>query len=310
MPSACGVSWSGTSSGKLNRSSIPDPPDHKSHFLNAGDTKGDSSFPVVDGSGNLRAGNVNSAWKLRNDGEGVSESCLKKLDSAFGSRVLPDSAYENTTVTLADEVGPDAEFGLNIEFSTHPGLTLEPDGFNEHGVRVNDDGSIDVRFNAMEPGVRRGVEVTPEFLQRVADNATERLPVQLDHSKSQRANAGFIEPQNAQFGDGFLQLQVHVPDTGSSVRDDILADFKHDPPLIQDGSVGFDPRTVELDASYSDKPKFVDAELREFSFTPFPAGYDNGGLTAEFCEAVDNVLSCGTDTESALETTEHTLIKK
>lgn len=218
-------------------------------------------------------------------------------------------------MTLADEVGPDAEFGLNIEFSTH-GLTLEPDGFNEHGVRVNDDGSIDVRFNAMEPGVRRGVEVTPEFLQRVAGNSTERLPVQLDHSKSQRANVGYIEPGNVQFGDGFLQVQVHVPNTGSSVREDVLADFKHDPPLIQDGSVGFDPRTVELDTSYSDDPKFVDAELREFSFTPFPAGYDNGGLTPEFSEAVDEVLAeedggdCPDDVDSALETTEHTLIKK
>lgn len=308
MPSACGVSWSGTSGGKLDRSAIPDPPDHKSHFLNAGETKGDSSFPVVDGEGNLRAGNVNSAWGLRNNGEGVSEECLRKLAAAFDENPLPESATENA-VSLYP--GKDAQmtdqFGMNIEFSAPPESALA-EGFNRHGVRVNDDGSVDVRFNAMEPGVRRGVEVTPEFLGRTTRHDYARIPVQLDHTKSQRANVGYIEPSNLQFSD-FLQVQAHFPDTGSSIRKDIINDFTHEPPQITDMSVGFDPKTVEVEApdSRDEPPRFVDARIREFSLTPFPAGYDNGGITPAFSEAVEDAL--GTPCEYS-EPAESQLVKR
>lgn len=281
MASACGVSWDGTSGGKLDRSAIPDD-DFESHFLVAGDTKSDSSFPVVDGDGNLRAGNVNSAWDLRGQGEGVSEECLRKLDNAFEENVLPESAYENTVNIGSD---PDATFGMNVEFRT-PAESRLGDGFNEYGVRVNDDGSVDARFDAMEPGVRRGIEVTPEFLRNVASGAPDRIPLQVDHSKSQRANVGYIE--RLQFDD-MLQVQAHIPNTGSSVRDDFIADFTHEPPQIQDISIGFDPTTVELrkPESRDGNPAFVDASIREFSLTPFPAGYDNGGLTPEFSAAAE-----------------------
>lgn len=328
MPSACGVSWTGTKGGKLDRSGIPDPPEHKSHFLNAAETKTESSFPVVDGDGNLRAGNVNSAWDLRNRGEGVSEDCLRKLDGAFDRRVLPDSAYENS-MKLDEYYDGNGEFAINVEFETHPNLALQRDGFNKHGVRINDDGSVDARFLAMEPGIRRGAKITAEFLDSVAENATERVPVQLDHSKSQLANVGFIKPNNVKFGGNFLQLQPHFPDTGNSKRKDVLSDFKHDPPQVQDISVGFDPRSIELDTSGVEDnkpPRFVNGQLREVSLTPFPAGYDHGGLTPEFSEAVEKALShcddgedcgcgCGPDSspdvvESALSTESHTLIER
>lgn len=338
MPSACGVSWSGTSSGKLTEGSIPDPPDHKSHYLNAADTKSDSSFPVVDGSGNLRAGNVRSAWKLRGQGEGVSESCLKKLAAAFDSNPLPESATDNSVEpeeptpadwaavslepgtqpeTVALPVREDGVYGMNLSFSTHPSIVGEADGFNEHGVRQNDDGSLDVRFAAMEPGVRRGVEVTPEFLHNVVSHDYERIPVQLDHSKSQRANVGFVDPENVAFNE-VLQTQLHIPDTGSSIRDDIIADFTHDPPQITDISVSFHQKSVEVQRpeKRGEPPKFVDARLREFSLTPFPAGYDNGGLTPEFSAAVEKAaLDCGCysdadEAQSQLLKRPHYLIRK
>lgn len=319
MPSACGVSWDGTSGGKLDRSGIPDPPDHKSHFLNAAETKGDSSFPVVDGSGNLRAGNVNSAWDLRNQGEGVSEDCLKQLDGAFEERVLPDSAYENSmTVTL--DGSESVDFGVNVEFADAK-LEGIGDGFNKHGVRENDDGSVDVRFNAMEPGIRKGYEITSEFLRRTASKDYSRLPVQLDHSKSQRANVGYIDPQFVKFAGGWLRLQLHVPNTGSSIRDDIIADFTHEPPAIEDISVSFDPSTVEVEvAENSDEPRFVDGRLKEVSLTPFPAGYENGGLTPAFSEAIDEAIEnvefddkddedsgCGCSAESQLITRQYNI---
>lgn len=320
MPSACGVSWDGTSGGKLEEGSIPDPPDHKSHYLNAADTKGDSSFPVVDGEGNLRAGNVNSAWDLRGQGDGVSEECLRKLDNAFDDDVLPDSAYDNSsgdTRVSIDANDTDEQFGINLEFRAPPEQALA-EGFNRYGVRENEDGSVDVRFNAMEPGVRRGIEITPEFLRNVVQKEYSRLPLQLDHSDSQRANVGYIEPENLKFGgsDGMLQVQAHIPNTGNSLRDDIIADFTHEPPQITDISASFDKSSVEVEApeSRDEPPKFKDARLRELSLTPFPAGYDNGGLTPAFSDAVEAALDFEEDgrgpASSSSEDAESNLIKR
>lgn len=313
MGSACGVSWDGTSSGKLEESGIPND-DFESHYLDAGDTKSDSSFPVVDGNGNLRAGNVNSAWDLRGQGDGVSEECLRSLDNAFDENVLPDTAYENSmdTVTLGGEE-IDGRFGINTEFSVLSSPQLG-DGFNEYGVRVNEDGSVDARFSAMEPGERRGVKITPSFLDNVTSHDYERLPVQLDHSQSQRANVGYLDPEHLRFRDS-MQVQVHIPNTGSSIRDDVIADFTHEPPQIQDISIGLNPRTVEVEPpeSRGEPPKFVDGRLRELSLTPFPAGYDNGGLTPEFSSAVEKAVISPEEHEapkSQLLKRPHLLIKK
>lgn len=215
------------------------------------------------------------------------------------------------SVTIGDN-DTDGEFGMNIEFSVLPEEALA-EGFNKHGVRENEDGSVDVRFNAMEPGPRKGFEITPKFLRNVTSYDYSNIPLQLDHSKSQRANVGHVN--RVQFDGDFLQAQVHVPNTGSSVRDDIIADFTHDPPQIQDISVGFDPRTVEVEPTDGDDtgPKFVDGRLREFSLTPFPAGYDNGGLTPAFSAAVQkaNVVPDEfSEPESQLISRPHILITK
>lgn len=313
MPSTCGVSWSGTSSGKLDESAIPED-DFESHYLNAGDTKSDSSFPVVDAEGNLRAGNVSSAWDLRNQGEGVSEECLQSLANSFDETPLPESAYENSmnTVTVGDNE-TDGNYGMNLEFSVLPKEALS-DGFNRYGIRVNDNGSVDARFAAMEPGERRGFKITEEFLRNVASYDYSRIPLQLDHSQSQRANVGYIEPENVSFNDT-LNVQAHIPDTGSSVRNDIIADFTHEPPQIQDISVSYDPRSVEVEppSSRNEAPEFVDARIREFSLTPFPAGYDNGGITPEFSAAVERASITPEEheePESQLIKRPHTLIRK
>lgn len=313
MGSACGVSWDGTSSGELDESEIPND-DYESHYLNDADTKSESSFPVVDAEGNLRAGNVNSAWDLRNQGEGVSEECLRELDSAFDENVLPESAYENASSRVRISEDADTEFGINVEFAHVPERRLG-DGFNEYGVRQNEDGSVDARFKIMEPGERNGVEITADFLQEVASKSYGRLPVQLDHSKNQRANVGYVRGENITFTGDYLAAQVHIPNTGSSVRDDIIADFTHEPPQIQDGSIGLDPQSVEVDApaKRGEPPEFTDGRLREISLTPFPAGYDNGGLTPEFSTAVEKASVCPCnfdDTKSQLIERPHILIEK
>lgn len=201
-------------------------------------------------------------------------------------------------------------FGINLEYATPPEQALK-EGFNRYGVRENEDGSLDVRFDAMEPGVRRGIEITPEFLRKTTRKDYNRIPLQLDHSDSQRANVGYIEPANIKFND-VLQLQAHIPNTGSEVRNDIIADFKHEPPQVTDISASFDRESVEVEApeSRDGTPKFTDGRFREFSLTPFPAGYDNGGLTPAFSSAIDDVLDYSEAGTSAEEEVESGLVKK
>lgn len=183
--------------------------------------------------------------------------------------------------------------GFNVDLRPPASDTLD-DGFNEHGVRENYDGdeleSIDVIFDAMEPGVWKGVEVTPEFLDYIATTTDGGVPTQYDHSHSQRANVGNVT--DIKFDDK-LKLMVNIPDTGNSLRSDTIADFTHSTgPQITDGSIGLDPSTLEFEEPEADDAmaRFVEADMIEFSLTPFPAGYENGGVTSSFSKAVDNFV--------------------
>lgn len=93
-----GVSFTGTASGKLDESEIPSD-SYKSHYMYPADTKSESSYPVVDASGDLRKGNVISAWKLgcrgRCDNAEKHDRRLKKLSSQFESDPLADKTRES-----------------------------------------------------------------------------------------------------------------------------------------------------------------------------------------------------------------------
>jgi len=49
-----------------------------SHYLVPGDTKSESSFPVVDADGMLRAGNVSAAWNLSGQSSDASKTALRE----------------------------------------------------------------------------------------------------------------------------------------------------------------------------------------------------------------------------------------
>ena len=195
--------------------------------------------------------------------------------------------------------------GFSVQLQTPSAETLA-EGFNIHGVRENyvDDEleSIDVIFNAMEPGIRKGVEITPEFLDGMAQNAHSGLPVQYDHSHSQRANVGTLK--ETKFSENFFKVMLNIPNTGSSIRTDTIADFTHTSgPQITDGSIGLNPASIEFEESDSNDAdvKFVDAELIEFSLTPFPGGYDNGGIANSFSEKVRDFVESTESEESQIE---------
>jgi len=174
------------------------------------------------------------------------------------------------------------EVGVNVTFSYPEDAALPESGFNRHGVKEHEDGSIDVIFKAMEPGTWKGIEITESFLRDVAQTSGEKVPIQMNHSFDQMDNVGWTK--EVKFSDGFLRVKFHVPNTGSEVRSNVIADFTHDPPAITDGSVGFDPSTLKVERTDDGEPRFKKADFIEFSLTPFPSGYDNGGITPQFSE--------------------------
>jgi transcriptional regulator with XRE-family HTH domain len=103
------IEFRGTREGDLDESAIPSE-GYESHYFNAGDTKSASSFPLVDGEGYLRRGNLDAAWGLRGQGDlGMpresAERLMLNLGLVFGapdseSNPLPQEAYDGR-----DDVG-------------------------------------------------------------------------------------------------------------------------------------------------------------------------------------------------------------
>jgi hypothetical protein len=197
---------------------------------------------------------------------------------------------QNAAARPAVPVGEDVTFAVALT----PVEVAEP-GFNRFGVKTYDDGSIDVIFKAMEPGVRKGIRVTETFLRRIADNFTTPVPLMLDHSGEQLKQVGQVRAMK--FADGFLRLMAHVPNTGNSVKADVIADLSYEPPAITDGSVGLSPNTT-LSKNDDNELEFTDGSLIEFSLTPFPGGYDDGGLSPQFAATVEQKLAALTGDEA------------
>jgi hypothetical protein len=161
--------------------------------------------------------------------------------------------------------------------------------FNEHGISRNFDNkgeliSVDAVYEAMEAGPperRNGVRVTDEFLQRVADkDYSEKPPYLMDHKRDTLSQIGHVEDVWFDESSEKLMLMARVFNTGSPTHDEIISRLTFEPPTITDGSIGFSESTT---MAQNDEGETVleDGRIREFSTTPFPAGYDDGGLKTE-----------------------------
>ena len=99
------IEFTGTKEGTLEESELPDDKEGRTgHYLNPGETDDTSSYPLVDADGNLRRGNLNSAWTLRGSGDlgmprRVAERVLLNLGLVFGpedsdANPFPEDAYQ------------------------------------------------------------------------------------------------------------------------------------------------------------------------------------------------------------------------
>lgn len=202
----------------------------------------------------------------------------------------PELSFAASAVDATDDLDFDSD-----EFREHAGT-----GFNKYGVRENfDEGgdleSVDVVFEAMEPGPpdrRNGVRITEEFLDKVGQkDYSNRPPHLLDHkTKESFANIGHV--REAWFSEqaNKLALMVRVPNTGAPTHDEAIARYSNEPPALRNGSVGFG-NNYEAVRNDEGEPELVDGEMREFSAVNFPGGYDEGGVAAAFAEAATDAIA-------------------
>lgn len=178
-----------------------------------------------------------------------------------------------------DDIG-DVNFSIDL---TSPDPKALAAGFNEYGVKDTDD-RVEFVFEAMQPGMRNGVKITQDFLKTVANNFENEQPAQVDHDRSMMANAGRVTEM--WFSEGALRLRGYVPKTGAQTHQEFVNRFTFDPPQVQNGSVGFGME-YELSEDDQGNPMLIDGQMQEFSFLPFPGGYDepSGGLKAQFEKA-------------------------
>lgn len=124
LKQVAGVEFTGTADGKLDEADIPND-DFASHYLYPGDTKSESSYPVVDAEGNLRKGNVDAAWQLgARGGVEADEHDRKLMDLAAEFDNPPEWATEEQDTNKSPARSDFEACGISV-----------PDDFSE-----NDDG--------------------------------------------------------------------------------------------------------------------------------------------------------------------------
>lgn len=295
-----GVTFQETRTGKLTESDIPND-DYEQHYLYPADTKSDSSYPVVDGEGYLRRGNVEAAHGLGGRG-GVDgdelDNRLEKLGREFDDNPIPKEE-QDSMLEIEQELAMSAETSADMDY-------LEEhfdEQFNEFGVRENysDDKleSVDVVFEAMEPGPpedRNGVRITKDFLQRVADKdySSPNQPPHLVNHEKENSFSKIGDVRDVWFderrgGRGKLMLMARVPNTGTDTHAEAINRYTHNPPSWREGSVSYGTNYTAKENDQGE-PELVDAELVEFSAVNFPGGYDEGGIRAAFAEAAQEAV--------------------
>lgn len=200
----------------------------------------------------------------------------------------PNPGQENAALDDGDTIA------FSAAVTPPRNAAVDPTEFNEYGIRenYNDDGelvSVDAVYEAMEPGPpseRNGVRITPEFLQQLAEkdySGQAEPPHLMDHTKKTLSQIGRVKKVWYNDETEKLMLMARAYNTGSDTHDEIINRLTFTPPTIRDGSVGLGD-DYEFERNDDGEIELTDGRIREFSTTPFPAGYDSGGLKTDWTD--------------------------
>jgi len=159
------ITYDGVMDGELDESEIPNE-GYEPHYVFDADTKSESSFPLVDGDGNLRRGNVESAFNLRGNGtsseqEALLLDVLADVNDAFDDPPIDD---ENLTQAMSDSDN-------NSTVSVDELGQFSPAYFREHNESVDE--ALDERDELQEE-----VDSYEEFM----DELSETVDTEVDES--------------------------------------------------------------------------------------------------------------------------------
>lgn len=213
-----------------------------------------------------------------------SEWAVSLLNWAYNPFDSIPSGEPNPDQENADDLeGNEIAFAARGVTPKQKELTHE---FNEYGIRKNFDESdnlisVDAVYEAMEPGPpadRNGVRITTEFLKNVADkDYSDKPPYLMDHTKKTLSQIGFVKDVWFNESTQKLMVMARAYNTGSQTHNEIISRITNEPPVIKDGSIGL-ANSYESEHNDEGEPVLTDAKIQEFSTTPFPGGYDDGGL--------------------------------
>lgn len=269
------VEYSGTASGKLDESEIPSD-DFASHYLIPGDTKSDSSFPVVDASGNLRRGNVAAAWDLR--GHAPDESAMREalldLNGAFDD---PPIETDDEQAENAAPVGDDSQDGGN-----GASLAGETDADNDSESTMTEDNGeqyeklaakLSERDDRVEE-LREQVEALDEENAELASRVSELEDAEEEIEEVKGVYAA--ELANGSFTEDDLVEKFTVAELREKYEEDDDADLVNDDPEPDVQSGGGDGDTVaSLSADEREEKKLLETRIETFE----SRGWDSAAQT-------------------------------
>jgi len=253
------VEFTDTGEGELDESDLPtDADDYEGHYLNAADTKSESSFPLVDADGVLRRGNLDAAWNLRGQGDlgmprDAAERVMRSLGEEFGepgseANPIPEAAYEDAEMAPAagatDDPEPGEVAGGEPEQRTRTGTqpTTTPDTM---GDTTTDPETVE----ELRADLQQKEETVAELRDRVEQLEDEREDVATAYAEALAAGDTVLDA--ADFAEKFTVAELR--ERYEAAEEATLADAE---PAVQSGD------TDTESASLSEAEQEEAAELR------------------------------------------------
>jgi cell division septum initiation protein DivIVA len=257
------IEYDSVGDGDLDESAIPTD-DFARHYLHAGDTKSDSSYPLVDADGVLRRGNLDAAWDLRGQGDlgmprDEAERILKALGREFGdpdeeANPIPQDAYadaddsdDSESEAAAPDPTDDAASAEALDADGTDSDTTDPDTTTTPTpTDMTDDDTPDDDIQALKARLSDKTDRVEDLEQRIDDLEAENERLSAKAEAVDEATAAHAEA-----------LAAHVPRDAEALAEDMdlatmrtwladideasLADGTPDPdtdPAVQSGGGG------------------------------------------------------------------------
>jgi hypothetical protein len=268
LKEVAGVEFEDTGTGDLDESEIPNE-DFEGHYLYPEDTKSESSYPVVDGEGVLRKGNVESAWQLGARGD------------------VDEEEHDNRLMDLAMEFDDPPEWAMeeDADMSGHmdeeESMSQSDDGTQEDKSQSSVAGNSEKETRTMdelsenEVAVLEAAESLDEPIEALEEYAAMEQPYVIDES-TYESMRGILEDalsEKAELKESTIEAlsfnalvdEFRTEDGELKAEALIQEPESSDPPAEENGpeALGEDADKEKAEALYQDYQTFENERLKD-----------------------------------------------